>query len=178
MMGHYLFETTDPVVELLWNIAIACFVFRIALSYFFLALTPSVLFSWAIYKYQQQQQQQHGLTATQAELVLVSLQTVVGAVFARHVVVAHDLPRVPWLRLAVGGLAAAFLAGAEAILWLMLYEEGYGGQVWEADGSWLIAVLVGLGVFAAMPAALMAVEREGRAPAIEKQRRADEKGGV
>ncbi|KAK1600536.1 uncharacterized protein LY79DRAFT_574824 [Colletotrichum navitas] len=130
-MGQYLFETTDPVVELVWNIAIACFVFRMALSYFFLAFTTSVLFLWAIYKYQQQQQ--HGLTATQTELVLVSLQTVVSAVSARHAVVAHGLPRVPWFRLAVGGLAAAFLAGAEAFLWLALYGEGYGGHVWEVQ---------------------------------------------
>ncbi|KAK1972719.1 hypothetical protein LY78DRAFT_240060 [Colletotrichum sublineola] len=134
-MGYYLFDTTDPVVELLWNIAIACFVFRIALSYFFLTFTTSVLLSWAVCTYH------HGLTAAQTKLVFISLQTFVGAIFARHVVVAHDVPHVAWFRLAVGGLAAAFLAGAEAVIWLMLYEKGYGDQIWEADGRcWITAL--------------------------------------
>ncbi|KAK1999182.1 hypothetical protein LX36DRAFT_492651 [Colletotrichum falcatum] len=172
MTGRYLFETMDSVVELLWNLVIAWFVFRIALSYFFLSFATSVLLWWAVCKYQQQ----HDLTAPQTELVLISLQTFVGAVFARHVVVAHAVPRVAWFRLAVGGLAAAFLAGAEAVLWLALYEEGYWGQVWEAYGRCWRAVLGGLGVCAAMPAVLIPVEGDGRA--VETQRRAGEKGEV
>ncbi|GKT54947.1 hypothetical protein ColTof4_08194 [Colletotrichum tofieldiae] len=184
MTGHYLFETTDSVVEILWDIAIVFFIVRIALSYFFLTFTTSTLLSWAVCVYQQRQaplsQQQHGLGTPQPDLVLIPLQAAVGAVFARYVVVAHDVPRVAWFRLAVGGLAAAFLAGAEAVLGFVLYAEGYGDWIREADGRCWIAVLGGLGIFAVMPAVLMAVEGEGRAraAAVEAHGRVDGKGGV
>ncbi|OHE99509.1 hypothetical protein CORC01_05087 [Colletotrichum orchidophilum] len=171
----YLFKTTDSVIEILWDVALAFFIVRIALAYFFLTFATSTLLSWIVYTYHQnlvlplvsdqQQQQQHHLTTSQTGFVLAPiLQAIVGLVVARYIVVAYDVPRVAWFRLAIGGLAAAFLVSAAALLGLAMYmyEGGYGRDcwVWEEMDWWVLAALLGgTGVFAVTPTALMGFER-------------------
>ncbi|KAF4781761.1 hypothetical protein HER10_EVM0003002 [Colletotrichum scovillei] len=121
-MDH-LFKTTDSVIEILWDVALAFFVVRIALSYFFFTFTATTLLSWIVCTYRQYLrlplvfvQQQQYLTTSQSDpfvLAVMLLQIVVGVVVVRYVVAVYDVPRVAWFRLAIGGLAAAFLAGAE-----------------------------------------------------------------
>ncbi|EXF79809.1 hypothetical protein CFIO01_11105 [Colletotrichum fioriniae PJ7] len=189
----YLFKTTDSVIEILWDVALAFFIVRIALSYFFFTFTTTTLLSWIVYTYRQylrqpivsDQQQQQYLTTSQTELfILPLLHTVVGLVVARYVVAVYDVPRVAWFRLAIGGLAAAFLAGAEAAFGLILsafWHEGgeHGRDCWisESMNGWVMvtAMLGGLAAFAGMPAALMWFERAEKGPAPAE--RAEGKGG-
>ncbi|KXH67916.1 hypothetical protein CSAL01_10087 [Colletotrichum salicis] len=195
-MDH-LFKTTDSVIEILWDVALAFFIVRIALTYFFFTFTTSTLLSWIVYTYRQylllrlslvsgQQQQQQHIAASQTQLLILPLfQIVAGLVVARYVVADYDVPRVAWFRLSIGGLAAVFLAGAEAVLGVVVYafsQEGGGGcgglgGIWEEmDGWWWVsvaAVLGGLGVFAVMPAALMGFERAERVPAAAVAKRAE-----
>ncbi|EQB53459.1 hypothetical protein CGLO_06813 [Colletotrichum gloeosporioides Cg-14] len=160
MTGHYLFETTDSVIEILWDVALAFFVVRIAWTYFLLTFSTSALLSWVICKYPElllPASKQH-LTTSEAELMLIPLQAIVGVVWARYVVVAYEIPRVAWFRLAIGGLAAFLLFAAEALLGLVLYEEGYGDWIRETDGTAWLASAGLLGAFALMPTALMGFE--------------------
>lgn len=164
MAGRYLFETTDSVVEILWDIALAFFIVRIALSYFLLTFTTGALLSWVVCTYQRQllpfSPQHHPFTTPQAELVLVPLQAIVGVIWARYIVVAYEIPRVAWFRLAIGGLAASFMVGAGALLGFVLYEEGYGDWIGETDGRAWLAFVGLLGAFALMPTALMGFEKK------------------
>ncbi|KXH43690.1 hypothetical protein CSIM01_12584 [Colletotrichum simmondsii] len=194
----YLFKTTDSVIEILWDVALAFFIVRIALSYFLFTFTATTLLSWIVYTYRQslrlplvsdQQQQQH-LTTSQSDplvLAVLLLQTIVGLVVARYVVAVYDVPRVAWFRLAIGGLAAAFLVSAEGLLSLIVsafsHHEGEHGRdfwVWEgANGRVLVAAMLGgLTAFAAMPAVLMWFERAEKAPASAGRAEVREKMGT
>ncbi|KAH0424114.1 hypothetical protein CcaCcLH18_11759 [Colletotrichum camelliae] len=160
MTSHYLFETTDSVIEILWDVALAFFIVRIAWTYFFLTFSTSALLSWVICKYPElllPASKQH-LTTSEAELVIIPLQAIVGILWARYVVVAYEIPRVAWFRLALGGLAALLMLAAEALLGLVLYEEGYGDWIRETDGTAWLASAGLLGAFALMPTALMGFE--------------------
>ncbi|KXH31542.1 hypothetical protein CNYM01_10880 [Colletotrichum nymphaeae SA-01] len=181
----YLFKTTDSVIEILWDVALAFFVVRIALSYFFFTFTATTLLSWIVYTYRQSlrlplvsDQQQQYITTSQSDplvlAVLLLLQTVVGLVVARYVVAVYDVPRVAWFRLAIGGLAVAFLASTEGLLGLVISaflhegeEHGRDFWVWESGNGWVMvaAMFGGLAAFAAMPAVLMWFERSEKAPA-------------
>ncbi|KAK1730847.1 uncharacterized protein BDZ83DRAFT_747164 [Colletotrichum acutatum] len=196
----YLFETTDSVFEILWDVALAFFIVRIALSYFFFTFTTTTLLSWIIYTYrrylrlplisdqqQQQQQQQQHLTVSQTELFFLAvlfLQTIIGLVVARYVVAVYDVPRVASFRLAIGGLATAFLAGAEGLLGLIISafsdeggEHGRDCWIWQSVNGWMMvaAMLGGSVAFAAMPVVLMWFERSEKAPVSAG--RAEGKGG-
>ncbi|KAK1476006.1 hypothetical protein CCUS01_05109 [Colletotrichum cuscutae] len=175
----YLFKTTDSVIEILWDVALAFFIVRIALSYFFFTFTATTLLSWIVYTRLPlvSDQQQQYLTTSQSDpfvLAVMLLQIVVGLVVARYVVAVYDVPRVAWFRLAIGGLAAAFSAGAEGLLGLIISvyphkggEDGRDPWVWESGNGWasVATMFGGSAAFAAMPAVLMWLERAERAPA-------------
>ncbi|KAK1532633.1 uncharacterized protein CCOS01_04616 [Colletotrichum costaricense] len=193
----YLFKTTDSVIEILWDVALAFFIVRIALSYFFFTFTATTLLSWIVYTYRQylrlplvSDQQQRYLTTSQSDpfvSAVMLLQIVVGLVVARYVVAVYDVPRVAWFRLAIGGLAAAFLAGAEGLLGLIisvyLHKGGEDGRdlwVWESGNGWALVATTfgGLVAFAAMPAVLMWLERAEKAPAPAGRAEGREKMGT
>lgn len=195
-MDH-LFKTTDSVIEILWDVALAFFVVRIALSYFFFTFTATTLLSWIVCTYRQYLrlplvfvQQQQYLTTSQSDpfvLAVMLLQIVVGVVVVRYVVAVYDVPRVAWFRLAIGGLAAAFLAGAEGLLGLVVSafshegeEHGRGCWIWESGNGWVMvaAMFGGLAVFAVMPAVLMWFERAEKAPASAGRAEVREKMGM
>lgn len=162
MAGHYLFETTDSVIEILWDVARAFFIVRIAWAYFCLTFATGTLLSWVICKHQGRLlpvSKQH-LTTPETELMLVPLQAVIGIIWARYIVVAYEIPRVAWFRLAIGGLASSFLFTAEALLGFLLYEEGYGNWIWETNGKAWLAFAGLLGAFALVPTAMMGFERK------------------
>ncbi|KAF6837605.1 hypothetical protein CPLU01_02958 [Colletotrichum plurivorum] len=162
MMGHYLFETTDSVVEILWNVALAFFIIRIGWAYFFLTFSTTTLLSWAVCRYQAMllpASKQH-LSTPEAEIMLIPLQAVAMFICARYVVAAYEIPRVAWFRLAIGALAASLMVAAEIVLGLVLYEEGYGDWIWETDDKAWLAHAGLLGAFALMPTALMGSERK------------------
>ncbi|KAF9879937.1 hypothetical protein CkaCkLH20_02748 [Colletotrichum karsti] len=162
MTGHYLFETTDSVIEILWDVALAFFIVRIAWAYFLLTFATGTLLSWVVCKYEEHLlpvSRQH-LSTPETELMLVPLQALVGIIWARYVVVSYEIPRVAWFRLAIGGLAAFFMITSEALLGFLLYEEGYGDWIWETDGKAWLAFVGLLGAFALMPTAMMGFERK------------------
>ncbi len=71
----------------------------------------------------------------------------------------YEIPRIGGFRLAIGGLALAFMLVAELAGGVYLYEKGWTEWVWETD---LVAGGLGAGVlllFGLIPFLLMGIER-------------------
>jgi len=158
-MAIVLFETTESVIEVLWDIVLAIYIIRIAFAYFLLTFTSGILLSYTLYR---QLQPVTHLTTPQAELALIPIQVVLMALWSRVLIRYYEVPRVLGFRLAIGGLACAMMVGAECLLAFVLYEEGWAGWIWE-ETDWRAEGALGasLAVFALLPALLIGVEGRG-----------------
>jgi hypothetical protein len=150
-----LFETSTSVFELLWDIALALFIIRLSFYYFALSFITGLLITY--FRISQLQPVNH-LTQPQSELVTLPLFLLFNTLWARFIVVNYEIPRVGGFRLAIGGLALAFMLVAELAGGVYLYEKGWAEWVWETD---LVAGGLGAGVlllFGLMPFLLMGIE--------------------
>jgi hypothetical protein len=152
-----LFETTESVIEVLWDIALAFFVVRLALLYAVLTFGSVLTVELLL----------HRLPPTSAlsvaapdkgRLLLPFLLLTVSTIWARFLVAHFQVPRNVPFRLAVGVTAAALGMIGESLVRLVLYEGG-----WWSVGEWM---RVGWKVwapmmmaFAVMPAVQMAFEK-------------------
>lgn len=156
-----LFETTDSIIEVLWDIALAFFVIRISFYYFLLTFLTSLLLSYLAYA-ELLPISSHFLASDLDNrlLVLTVLLTLTSAIWAHLVLRHYEVPRVTHFRLAICSMALSFMVSAEMVVAFVLYEEGYGAWVWEemksaagvAWGGWMV-------MYAAMPVVLMVAER-------------------
>ncbi len=73
----------------------------------------------------------------------------------------YEIPRVAGFRLAIGGLAMVFMAGAELVSGFVMYEKGLTEWVWETDQSAAALGIAVLLLFGLMPWLMMAVEKRG-----------------
>jgi hypothetical protein len=156
MASLVLFETTESVIEILWDIALAFFIVRLSLIYFFLAFSTGTLASYVLYT---RLLPINHLTTPQTEVAVVPFLFALTIVWARLIVWHYEIPRVRGFRLAIGGLAALFMVFAEMVVALVAYEEGIGDWIWETDLRAGIAFALLLTAFALMPTMLMALER-------------------
>ncbi|TPX16744.1 uncharacterized protein E0L32_003685 [Thyridium curvatum] len=144
MQNMVLFETTESVIEVLWDVALAFFVTRLALVYFAVVFVPTCLISYLATC-------NDGSLLHRANIAgVVAAQLLVTALAARGVVVHFQLPHLKSLRLAIGGVALGFMLGARALV-------AAAGWSLFVGGGRSTALL--LAVFAAMPALMMALER-------------------
>ncbi|KAK0618252.1 hypothetical protein B0T17DRAFT_330894 [Bombardia bombarda] len=160
MAGWSLFESTDSVIEVLWDVALAFFIVRLAFIYYVFNLVLSVALTYIIY------------TARTLSTDSVSLEQVVSGVFpylllnaalwARYLTVYYDVPRLLGFRLATGLTALCFMLATEAVAALVVYEEGYGGWLWgEGAGARTGGAAVAwLAAYALMPTVMMVVEKK------------------
>lgn len=140
------FETTDSIIEILWDLALAVFVLRLGLVYFLLnALSTAALFLLS-----------PSSTPTPllpekptATLLLLALAA---ALWTRLLVVRYEVPRVALFRLGIGAVAAGLgLVGVGVV------REVVG---WKGVMGW--GEVVGLaGWVAAMPVVQMVGEGVG-----------------
>lgn len=159
MANFILFETTDSVIEVLWDIALAFFVVRTALLYAALTFGSTLAIALLFAPQLPQLFLPSSTTTTPGLLLLTS-----SALWARYIISRFEIPRVLGLRLAVGVVATLVVVLVEAVVGLVLYEADAGGwarevvRMVEGAGSWKggVGVLAG---FAVMPAAQMVVER-------------------
>ncbi|KAL2132527.1 hypothetical protein VTI74DRAFT_3717 [Chaetomium olivicolor] len=152
-----LFETPDSVIDLLWDVALAFFVVRLALIYSLLtfACTSSLLFLL------------HRLPAPLSTAASdhhthhLPLITLSSAALCAYVCIKHyEVPRVPAFRLAVGVAAAVLAMLAEGVVGLVWYEVLGGKGMGEMlMGGWMTWMGV-MGLFAAMPVLLLGFERK------------------
>ncbi|KAK3956311.1 hypothetical protein QBC32DRAFT_251158 [Pseudoneurospora amorphoporcata] len=170
MEGSWLlFETTDSIIEVLWDIALAFFVIRISFYYFLLTFLSSLILSYLAYaELLPITTPAHFLSFSPASepvnnhilLTWTILLTITSAIWAHLVLRHYEVPRVAQFRLAICSMALAFMVSAEMVVAFALYEEGYGGWVWEemksvagvAWGGWMV-------MYSAMPVLLMGLER-------------------
>ncbi|KAK3329588.1 hypothetical protein B0H66DRAFT_597164 [Apodospora peruviana] len=122
-----LFETTESVIEILWDIALAFFLVRLAFVYFLLNLVSALALSY--YYYYPLASQSAG---EQLPLLPLLLLVANSAVWARFVIVYYEVPRVTGFRIAAGVTSLVFMVLAEMVAGLVMYEEGYytGRQQW------------------------------------------------
>lgn len=169
-MSLVLFETTESVIEVLWDVALAFFVVRLSAVYF-----AATFLSWAalcglaywevvalplhhhLSSAPTEQQQRLLLTG-----ILPALLVAASALAARLVVAHYDVPRVRGFRVSIGLVGLLLMVNAELLAALALYEEGYGQWLRErvAEPTTDLIWLAVLAAFAGMPAALMLFERE------------------
>ncbi|KAK1768366.1 hypothetical protein QBC33DRAFT_513979 [Phialemonium atrogriseum] len=157
MAGFVLFETTDSVIDILWNIALASFIIRLALIYTLLTLASGLALSRLAALALANQ------THTSAPPLPVRAAMLVAATAcARLLVARYEVPRAAGLRLAAGAAALALMAVTRLVARLALYEVG-GGEDWFARGGTGPALASGgmLVGYALMPVLVMVFERRG-----------------
>ncbi|TGO46475.1 hypothetical protein BCON_0322g00030 [Botryotinia convoluta] len=151
-----LFETDTSVFELLWDVALALFIVRIAFIYFILTYLSSLFSSFIVlnrvipYNY---------LTAPARELVAFPIYILTVALWARTVIVYYEIPRVPGFRIAIGLVAGFFMVIAELVGGFVLWEEGYKEWIWETNLLGAGLGILSLILFEGMLWVLMLLER-------------------
>jgi hypothetical protein len=129
-MGWVLFETTESVIEVLWDIALAFFIVRIALVYFLLNFGSGILLSYLAYT---QLTPVTHLTTPQSELVLIPFLLLSSALWARFIIASYEIPRAGGFRLATGVVALLMMLAAEALIGFVMVEEGRAEWIYEID---------------------------------------------
>ena len=155
MPGFVLFETTDSVIEVLWDVALAFFVVRIAFVYFALTCVSGLAASYLFY---QRLLPVSHLTTPQTELALLPLMLVLTTLWSRFIIVSYEIPKVTSFRIFIGTTALAFMVLAEFITGLVLYEGGHGDWILKTDvpaGLASVGVLIAFGL---MPRIMMSFE--------------------
>ncbi|KAK0655709.1 hypothetical protein B0T16DRAFT_384533 [Cercophora newfieldiana] len=136
-----LFETTESVVEILWDVALAFFVARLAVVYFLLNFLSALALSYLVLS--AKTPVAHLVTLQNPEVLLPFL---LGSaiLWARILVVKCEIPRSGAFRLGVGGVALGLMVAVEAVVAWIGYEEGWWveaawkeAKVWAVLGGWL-----------------------------------------
>src|SRR5690348_9382399 len=136
MAKWILFETTDSVIEILWDVALAFFVVRLALLYASLVfgsvfslililryLLPTLASTFATHPPPPPPlAASSGLVLTEHAQWLPLLTLAASAVWAKVVMARCEVPRVLGFRLAVGATAAAMVGVVEGVVGLVEYE--------------------------------------------------------
>jgi len=152
-----LFETSSSVFELMWDIALALFIARLAFYYFgLLFLTGAVITYFRVTRLIPV----NHLTQPQSEIITLPFFLIATVLWARFIVVNFEVPRVAGFRLAIGILGTILMVIAELLVGVVMYEEGWSAWIWETDpvaGGASAAVLL---LFGLMPSILMLVEKK------------------
>ncbi|KAG4026267.1 hypothetical protein MFRU_043g00700 [Monilinia fructicola] len=159
-----LFETNTSVFELMWDLALAFFIVRIAFIYFILTYLSSLFLSFI--RLNQIIPYNH-LTAPARELIAFPIYILTVALWARTVIVYYEIPRVAGFRIAVGLVAGSFMVIAELVGGFILWEEGYKEWIWETDVLGAGLGMLSLLLLNAMPLILMVLEKIEREPTHE-----------
>ncbi|KAK4447642.1 hypothetical protein QBC34DRAFT_126375 [Podospora aff. communis PSN243] len=157
-----LFETTESVVEILWDVALAFFISRLALIYFLLNFVSALALSYLVFS--AQTPVTHLVTWQNPEMLLPFLLGS-AALWARLLIVRYEIPRSGPFRLGIGAVALALMVFVEAVVAWVGYEEGWwvggkgsGCRIWSVAGPWLAW-------YALLPFGMMFLERREEAEA-------------
>jgi hypothetical protein len=157
-MGWVLFETTESVIEVLWDIALAFFIVRLGFIYFFFNFISSMFVSWLA-----STNATHFTTIARAELWLVPFLTLVSGVWARWMIRWYEVPRVASFRIAIGAVALVLTFVAESVVGFVLYEEGRGDWIVQANAQIAAGYAAVLAVVGLMPWLQMVLFEHGKA---------------
>lgn len=103
-------DTTEAVIEVIWDIVLAFFIIRISIVYAILNFTI-----WAIFSYLASNGYLFTplLSPSNSEFLAVSLRFMLVVLSAWFVEFHYEIPLVYWFRLAIGGLSLLLMALAE-----------------------------------------------------------------
>jgi hypothetical protein len=121
------FGTIMLVFELLWDIAFAILILRLAFFYYaFTILTGVILGIVRVRVFVRS----HHYGAPIAELIEMPFMLLAIAFWAMFLVIRFDIPKVAWMRLAIGSLGLAFMLATEIVGKIILY-----GSPWSTSTS-------------------------------------------
>jgi hypothetical protein len=143
MANLVLFETTESIIEVLWDIALAFFIVRLAFIYFLLTLASGAAITYI-----------SQLLPLPASL-LTPFLLLLSAISANFLVSHYDIPPVSGFRLAIGCVAGMYMMLAECVLGLGLGKAALGLGQGTGYGT-MMACLAG---FSSMPLLLMLIEK-------------------
>jgi len=139
--GCVLFETTESVFEILWDIALAVFIVRLAIIYALLAFTLSTLLSYLSFA---------NVLPTDGVGLLV-LHVLLAMACARFFVNYHGIPRTGGFRLAIGALGALVVTGVDLLAAGFLYEIGESKLItWWRGNAGAVLLTIALAPFLLM----------------------------
>ncbi|CAD6453148.1 51800bcc-c424-4602-ac62-9a4311e6f3d1 [Sclerotinia trifoliorum] len=151
-----LFETDTSVFELMWDLGLAFFIIRNAFIYFILTYLSSIFLSYIrlnrLIPY-------NHLTAPARELIAFPIYILTVALWARTVIVYHNIPRALGFRISIGLVAGLFMVIAELVGGLILWEERYKEWIWETDLLGAALGILSLMLLEGMPWILMLLEK-------------------
>ncbi|KAJ9157402.1 hypothetical protein NKR23_g61 [Pleurostoma richardsiae] len=159
-----LFETTESVIEVLWDIALAIFITRLAFIYFLVTSASVGLLAFLASKDYLPYLSELTATPHSSLLALSAATVLLSVVWARFVVTYFEVPRVLSFRLAIGGVALFFAAAAASLAGCVIYGKGQGAWASAEAGGPAGAAWGATGVaFAVMP--VLSMLTEARQPA-------------
>jgi hypothetical protein len=168
MAGFVLFETTESVIEDLWDIALAYSIVRLAFVYFLSTFVSWISLSYLYTTY-------HGLlparlfstmtTTTrspeiEAEVVLAPAILAFCAIWARFIVAHYEVPRIRGFRLATGLVALVFMVAADGLTAFVLYVRGHHVGKWILPHPSRLTAMLLLAALALSPLAMIPFERK------------------
>ncbi|KAK3382904.1 hypothetical protein B0T24DRAFT_602949 [Lasiosphaeria ovina] len=156
--GLVLFETTESVIEVLWDIALAFFIVRIGFIYFAANFATGVALAWLASSSTTTTTTTYLTQLTSTLPVWLLLATASVTAWTRLLVVRYEIPRALGFRLAIGMAGLLFMAGADALVALVLYGQGTLAAT-LADARADAAAGLALALFALMPLVQMPFER-------------------
>jgi hypothetical protein len=163
MSSWTLLETTDSVIEVLWDVVLAFFVVRTAFVYFLVSFTSSIVLSYLTsmiplpFSY---------FNLLPQSLVLITVYLVPLVAGTKLMIAYYEIPRIVGFRLAIGGVALLFMLMADVLVALVLYEEGLGPWIFKTVWETRLASVMLPIVFAMMPTLLLVAEMW---PGVESQ---------
>ena len=122
-----MFETSMLIFELLWDIAFAVLILRLA--FFYYAATFLTAFILGIVRIGIFVRSYH-YGAPVAELIEMPFMIIAIAFWAMFMMIRFDIPQVAWIRLAIGLLGMAFMLATELVGRIIIY-----GNPWPTSMS-------------------------------------------
>lgn len=146
-------EEIMSVVEVLWDIAIAVLIVRLAFLYYLFTFLTGCIFGVIRLGYLVPVYQVRASTAALFEMPIMIL---VVAFWASYILQKFEVPKIAWMRLAVGLIGLLFMLATEFVGRVIMYEEGWRKGILEEDLVVNEAFGGTLFVFGLMPWLLMA----------------------
>lgn len=153
-----LLEEIMSVVEVLWDIAMAVLIVRLAFLYYIFTFLTGCIFGFIRLGYVVPVYHVRASTVEVFEMPIMVLMTVFWAWFTIR---KFEIPKVAWIRLAVGLVGLLFMLVTEFVGRVILYKGGWTKGILEEDLIASEAFGGALLVFGLMPWLLMAGSKEG-----------------
>jgi uncharacterized membrane protein len=152
-----LLEEIMSLVEVLWDIAMAVIIVRLAFLYCLFTFLTGCIFGFIRLGYVVPV---YHVRASTAELFEMPIMVLVTVFWAWFTIRKFEIPKVAWMRLAVGLVGLLFMLVTEFVGRVILYEEGWTKGILEEDLIASEAFGGTLLVFGLMPWLLMVAQEK------------------